>query len=617
MFSEDWTKRLARDHRPRFMLAILGCILSPPRSSGDWGEFPLAIVDGRSQGDQSFDILIRMKTLLTHSIGFLALSFGVCSAVESADSARVRIVLAGDSTVTDHAGWGAGFNRVLNERAECINLAQSGRSSRSYRDEGWWQKCLELKPNYLLIQFGHNDQPGKGVKRESAADGAFRDHLRKFVNEARSIGCQPILLTSLTRRRWNANHQIEPTLQEYADATSIVAAEEDVPLLNLHRLTIEHCNAIGPEGFRIYEPMTDQGADHTHLNSDGSDAVAEIVARELIRIVPAFAKLVEPSALMAPAHRPEQLRNAPSNLRLVETKDTITVLNGAATVLVYNCKSPPVPTGIDAFYHRSGFLHPVFSPAGQTVTAAYPYDHPHQHGIFTAWVRTSWEDRQIDFWNLAGGTGRVLHQRVVSTFSDDVSTGFEVDLVHRAVQPPAIDILRERWKISVRPTDGSFHCFDLETTQSAITDIPLVVQEYHYGGVALRGPTRWLQGKVKETNPGEPETQEGSGFTNDLGSDRTKGNHENARWVTLSGMIDSKPVNIAVLCHQDNFRAPQAARLHPSKPYFCFAPCVEDEFIIDKEHPLHGRYRYLVTDAAPDADWLNEQWQTWCGPGAE
>ncbi len=67
-------------------------------------------------------------------------------------------------------------------------MAKGGSSSRSYRTAGLWDKCLALKPDYLLIQFGHNDQPGKGPDRESEHDGAFREHLRRFVDEARNSG---------------------------------------------------------------------------------------------------------------------------------------------------------------------------------------------------------------------------------------------------------------------------------------------------------------------------------------------------------------------------------------------------------------------------------------------
>ena len=316
---------------------------------------------------------------------------------------------------------------------------------------------------------------------------------------------------------------------------------------------------------------------------------------------------------MAADHKRSQQDAGSAQLKLSETDSVITITQADQNVLVYNKQSPPVPHGIDPTYRRSGFFHPVVSPAGKVATATFPFDHPHQHGIFSAWVRTKWNNRDVDFWNLAGGTGRVLHERVVSTFSDGNATGFEVDLVHRAVQDPVVDVLRERWKVTAYPTDGSYHCFDLETTQSALTKEPLIVNEYHYGGIALRGPVRWLQKKAGD--PAVDEPREPSDFLNDHGSERLKGNHEHAKWVSLTGTVETAPASITVLCHADNFRAPQAARLHPTKPYFCFAPCVDGEFVIDKDHPYHGRYRFLVTDAAPNADWLNQQWDTWCMSG--
>ena len=74
----------------------------------------------------------------------------------------VRIVLVGDSTVTDGVGWGFGFKQYLGAGAECVNTAANGRSSKSFLDEGRWRDALALKGDYYLIQFGHNDEPGKG-----------------------------------------------------------------------------------------------------------------------------------------------------------------------------------------------------------------------------------------------------------------------------------------------------------------------------------------------------------------------------------------------------------------------------------------------------------------------
>jgi lysophospholipase L1-like esterase len=557
---------------------------------------------------------ILVRSAIAYMFAFVNLILtGLPSALASngAVQPKIKIVLAGDSTVTDESGWGKGFAELLNDQAECVNLAKSGRSSRSYRAEGWWSKCLEARPDYLLIQFGHNDQPSKGPERESDAKTEFRDHLRDYVKEAREAGIKPILITSLTRRRWNSEGKIEPTLAEYAEATRMVANELSVPLIDLHKSSIQQCEQIGPTAFRAFEPMNEKGVDHTHLNLEGSRAVSPLVVRGLVEAVGQLSGIIDQKKLAERdtlSSRKSELTSG--SLTLVETPNSIVIRLAEKPLLTYNKVSPPVPDGMNPAFHRSGFLHPVVSPNGATVTATFPHDHAHQHGIFSAWVSTKWNDREIDFWNLAKSTGRVLHQRVVKTFTEAGRIGFEVDLIHRAEQQPVVDILRERWKISVSETDGSFYMFDLEATQSALTDIPLIVEKYHYGGMGYRGPVRWLSDKgesAKETT-GEREPFE---FINDQGSDRLTGNEERSRWVVASGQIDSRPVSIAVLCHKDSFRAPQAARLHPTKPYFAYSPCIDGEFSIDRQHDYRASYRYLITDTPPDADWINQQWDRW------
>ena len=298
-------------------------------------------------------------------------------------------------------------------------------------------------------------------------------------------------------------------------------------------------------------------------------------------------------------------------LRVQVSEATITVYDGEEVLLSYNKLSPSAPDGIAPIYQRSGFLHPVCTPAGQVVTAMFPFDHPHQQGIFSAWVKTEYAGRSIDFWNLAKGTGRVVHHRLVSTFQDRGKAGFEVDLIHRTDQQPSVDVLRERWKVTAHPTDGTYRCFDLHTTQSALTGIPLKVLKFHYGGMALRGPVKWLNNGDSDSNNRPDLVKEASGFLNNLGSKRVEGNHQHAKWVSLWGNIDGKTVSITVLVGKNSFRAPQAARLHPTKPYFCFCPCVDDEFVIDRDQPYEANYRYLVTDADPDPGWLDQQWESW------
>src|SRR5688500_14571549 len=110
---------------------------------------------------------------------------------------KVRIVLAGDSTVTDKQGWGPGFKALLRDDVECINLAKGGRSSKSFRNEGLWDQVLAAKPDFVLIQFGHNDEPGKGHERETDAD-------------TLAAGATPGLVTALTRRQFRDDDRIIP-----------------------------------------------------------------------------------------------------------------------------------------------------------------------------------------------------------------------------------------------------------------------------------------------------------------------------------------------------------------------------------------------------------------------
>lgn len=82
-------------------------------------------------------------------------------------------------------------------------MARNGRSSRSYRDEGSWKLALaEAKSGgyadtWILIQFGHNDQPGK-PGRSTDLKVEFPANLRRYVDEALLAGAHPILLTPLT-----------------------------------------------------------------------------------------------------------------------------------------------------------------------------------------------------------------------------------------------------------------------------------------------------------------------------------------------------------------------------------------------------------------------------------
>ena len=213
-------------------------------------------------------------------------------------AARVKIVLVGDSTVTDKDGWGKGFAHHLAASVECVNMAKGGRSSKSYRDEGWWKQSLDLRGDYLLIQFGHNDMPGKGPERETDPQTTYHEYMTRYVTEARASGAKPVLVTSLTRRRFNRDGHVDSDLFAYAEAAKRVAAEQRVPLIDLHRLSIALIDSMGQQASDELGKMKPDGKggevmDYTHLGEKGSEVFGKIIADELRKIAPELAAYIK------------------------------------------------------------------------------------------------------------------------------------------------------------------------------------------------------------------------------------------------------------------------------------------------------------------------------------
>jgi len=209
---------------------------------------------------------------------------------QTSPPAPVRIVLAGDSTVTDDSGWGLGFRQLVTDRVEVVNTAANGRSSKSFIDEGRWAEALGKKGQFYLIQFGHNDEPGKGPERETDPKTTYRQNMAKYVDEVRAMGATPILVTSLVRRLYNENGTIRTTQTPYVEAVRALASEKRVPLIDLHALTLADAEHAGDAVWADLSPRDDKGeVDRTHLNSKGSAVVARFVVQELGRVVPALA----------------------------------------------------------------------------------------------------------------------------------------------------------------------------------------------------------------------------------------------------------------------------------------------------------------------------------------
>ena len=220
------------------------------------------------------------------------------------DPRSIRIALAGDSTVAEKTGWGRGFKAYVSGGAALMNLALGGRSSKSYAAEGHWSDALRRRPTHILLQFGHNDMPGKGLDRETTIP-AFRANMARYVDEARAAGAKPILITPLTRRYFATDGRVHSDLGDYADATRSVAAEKHVPLIDLQAKSIELLDRLGPSISPSLGPLKPDGTlevtlDKTHLNDAGSALFGALMAEEVRRVVPELAPYIRAATLPVP-----------------------------------------------------------------------------------------------------------------------------------------------------------------------------------------------------------------------------------------------------------------------------------------------------------------------------
>ena len=286
-------------------------------------------------------------------------------------------------------------------------------------------------------------------------------------------------------------------------------------------------------------------------------------------------------------------RDKSAKAQAFETDDAIELKIGDKSVLRYNKATQTGPEGTEPYFARSGYIHPVYNPDGVAVTGDFAADHKHQHALFFAWTKCKYEGRPVEFWNQKLELGRVSHAKVVSTTSGPIFAQFVVELSWDDAKTKTA-LLSETWTVRAYNTGADYFLFDVESTQNAVGKSPLMIEKYHYGGMAIRGHDDWFG--------------ETAGFLTNEGKTREDGNHSRPKWVDMFGLIDGKRSGVAVLAHPGNFRFPQHVRLHPTKPYFCFAPMVDEPFEIKPGEPYVSRYRYLVHTGDTDAKLIDTQW---------
>ncbi|QNN71140.1 GDSL-type esterase/lipase family protein [Thermomonas carbonis] len=236
----------------------------------------------------------------------LAVLLAMSSATAEAQSPK-RVFIVGDSTASEYGseraprqGWGMQLQSFLDPAAwQVKNHAQSGRSSRSFIDEGWLKpvEASLTRGNVLLIQFGHNDEKAEDPTRYNEPAQAFPQWLMRYVALAREKGATPILITPLARRKFERGSKIDQLLDThgaYSIAVRELAKREQVGLIDLDAASTAWLRALGDDASKpFYMHVPEQKlADDTHLQARGATAVACLVVGAWKTLDPALAKTV-------------------------------------------------------------------------------------------------------------------------------------------------------------------------------------------------------------------------------------------------------------------------------------------------------------------------------------
>lgn len=251
--------------------------------------------------------------------GISALVLSACSQSRQAESQAPalttkpgRIILVGDSTMAPKSGYGDALCQRFKSDVTCLNLAKGGRSSGSYRAEGSWEVVQKLMASnaqfsqtLVLIQFGHNDQPGKPGRSTDLAT-EFPVNMAGYIDDLQAAGAQAVLVTPLTRRSFKGA-QLQDDLRPWAEASMKVAANKHVPLIDLNAISYSSVQAMGeaeadtlamapppaasPAATSDVAKTERAGAaksafDRTHLGSKGAAHFSALVLKELLLLVP-------------------------------------------------------------------------------------------------------------------------------------------------------------------------------------------------------------------------------------------------------------------------------------------------------------------------------------------
>ncbi len=239
--------------------------------------------------------------MLIRSLAAALLALSVARSAEP-----VILYVAGDSTAAEklatrrpETGWGEMLGQYFRTgEVRIANRAANGRSTRTFISEGRWSAITDsLKSgDYVFIQFGHNDESKEKTDRYTPPDD-FRANLARMVADVRARHAHPVLLTPVRRRNFEDGRLVD-THGEYPGLTRRVAAELNVPLIDMHASSAELLSSYGPDSSAKLFLQLEKGVnpnypdgvhDNTHFRPLGAELMARLAVDGIRATLPELA----------------------------------------------------------------------------------------------------------------------------------------------------------------------------------------------------------------------------------------------------------------------------------------------------------------------------------------
>jgi len=273
------------------------------------------------------------------------------------------------------------------------------------------------------------------------------------------------------------------------------------------------------------------------------------------------------------------------------------------------------PDGIDPIFAKSGFIHPLWTPGGDTLTRIHPPDHYHHYGIWGPYARTRYDEHNTDFWNIGDGQGTVQFSRYNSLLEGPVYAEINAMQDHMDFQAKGADKVSLYEDLSIRvwnienSSSAEVFLWDYTTTISCATENPIELLKYRYGGgIGFRAHERW--------------TKENSIVLTSEGLDRSRADGSRARWCDVAVRTSNSAISgILFMSNPNNRQHPEPMRVWPldgnsgrGDMFFEFCPIRHKSWMIEPGSAYTLKYRMLVHEGEIDVKEAERYWIDFAEP---